>query len=157
MSNAIRPITWEEAIYVCINMKEADRHEVMATRFDDDDIAFAADCMRTTGKKMVGIADGKPVAIGGLAVWQPGVGQAWLVGTPDIGKIGKQIAKYCKQEIKRLFESGCIHRIQAFSEANHTQAHQWLNSIGLKQEALMPKYGKNGEDFILFSIVKEDK
>lgn len=155
MNDVIRDVTWKEAIYVCTHMRADDFDEVMATRWDNDAHSFAAECMRLPGYKKVAVVDGVPVAIGGLAVWQPGVGQAWLVGTPNIGKAGRQIAKHCKAEIARMFESGCIHRIQAFSSATHTQAHLWLNSIGLKQEALMPKYGKNGEDFIIFSIVKE--
>jgi len=151
----ITQATWPDAIYVARNMREDDRAEVMATRWSDDPYDFAADCMRLPGVRLVARSgDGVPVAIGGVANWQPGVGQAWLVGTADVGLIGSEIAKSCRKSIEALFDTGTIHRIQAFSAATHTRAHRWLKAIGLHEESRLPMYGKNGEEFIIFAVTK---
>lgn len=153
----ITQATWPDVIYVANRMRAEDFDEVMATRWDEDPYSFAAECMKAPGIRLVArTADGVPVAIGGVAQWQPGVGQAWLVGTADVGLLGAEIAKSCRKSIAALFESGTIHRIQAFSSATHLQAHRWLKAIGLREESRLPLYGKNGEEFIIFAVTKGD-
>ena len=148
-------LTWEYAMHVSRNMREVDFREVMANRRDDDRLAFAAECMRLPGPRLACLADdGEPVAIGGIAMHLPGVGQAWLIGTPRIGKQGVEMAHTCKGLIQRLFDDGVVHRVQAFSAGFHAQAHQWLKAIGFKEESRMPGYGKSREEFLTFSVVK---
>ena len=151
----IAQATWPDVLEVSLKMRADDYAEVMATRWDDDPYSFAADCMRAPGVKLVARDDaGVPVAIGGVANWQPGVGQAWMVGAESIGKVGIEIAHACRTSIQALFDSGSIHRIQAFSAASHTRAHRWLRAIGLAEESRMPGYGKNGEEFIIFAVTR---
>lgn len=153
----IKQATWPDVLEVALRMRADDRAEIMATRWDDDLYSFASDCMRLPGVKLAALDDsGVPVAIGGVASWQPGVGQAWMFGTEGIGRVGIEIANACRKSIKTLFQSGSIHRIQAFSAADHKRAHRWLNAIGLKEESRMPQYGKNGEEFITFAVTKGD-
>lgn len=150
-------LDWQHAIHVSCNMRTSDFNEVMANRWNNNPHDFAAECMRLQGLKLACVGgDGIPVAIGGVTSHVPGVGQAWLVGTRDIGKYGLEIAHVCKEWTKRLFDDGTVHRIQAFSAATHTKAHQWLIGVGLKQEGTLKYYGKNKEDFLIFSIVKEN-
>lgn len=146
--------TWPDVLAVSLAMREDDRREVMATRWGDDPHDFAADCMRTPGPKLAALVDGIPVAIGGVATHHPGVGQAWMVGTSDIGRAGIEIAHACRKSIAALFAEGGLHRIQAHSAAFHTRAHRWLKSIGLREESRLPGYGKGGEEFIVFSVLR---
>lgn len=151
----ITQATWNDALHVALNMRADDLAEVMATRWSDDPFEFAADCMRLPGSRLVVRDDaGIPVCLGGAATWLPGVAQMWLVGTDDIGKQGVEVAHACQKVIEALFESGTVHRVQAFSAATHTRAHRWMESIGMHEESRMPKYGKNGEEFIIFAVTK---
>ena len=153
----IASLNWTDAIYIVENMRRDDLEEVIATRWNDDAYGFAAECMNLPGVRLVAkTPDNIPVAMGGVATWNPGVGQAWMVGTESIGLIGTEIAHACRKSIKALFETGTIHRIQAFSAATHTQEHRWLKAIGLHEESRMAKYGKNGEEFIVFAVTKGD-
>lgn len=147
--------SWEDVLAVALNMREDDRAEVMTTRWSDSPFDFAADCMRLPGTRLAAIAeDGRAVAVGGVALHQPGVGQAWLVGTPAVGSLGVEIAHACRLAITTLFAEGSLHRIQAYSSATHRRAHRWLRAIGLREESRLPMFGKRGEEFIVFSIVK---
>ena len=151
----ITQATWPDVLHVATHMRADDLAEVMATRWSDDPHDFAADCMRLPGVRLVARTDdGEPVAVGGVANWIPGVGQAWLVGTEGVGLAGVEIAHACRKSIETLFETGTIHRIQAFSAATHKRAHRWLRFIGLREESRLPMYGKNGEEFIIFAVTK---
>ncbi len=147
--------TWQDILHVSMNMREDDRAEVMATSWTDDIFDFAVECVRSPGVKLV-VKDhsGVPVCVGGVANHQPGVGQAWLVGTPDIGKMGLQVMTAAKGIFDAAMNAGGVHRIQAFSVATHTRAHRWLELMGFQEESRMQKFGKAGEEFIVFSIVK---
>lgn len=148
--------TWNDALHVALNMREEDRAEVMATSWTDCPFEFAVECMRTPGQTLaVRDENGVAVCIGGVALNQPGVGQAWLVGTPDIGRLGVEVAHLTKLVFATLMKDGIVHRIQAHSAATHVWAHRWLQLVGLKEESRLPKYGKGGEEFILFSMIKE--
>ncbi len=149
-------LSWERAIYVSTRMREDDLREVMASRWNNNPYDFAAECMRLPGVKMACIdSHGIPVAIGGIAVHLPKIGQAWLIGTDAIGQHGIEIAHTCKNLIRRLLSNGDLHRVQAFSASFHTQAHQWMKAIGLSEESRMPCYGKSKEEFVTFSIIRE--
>lgn len=147
--------TWQDILSVAMNMREDDRAEVMATSWTDDLFDFAIECVRSPGVKLVVRNDaGVPVCVGGVANHQPGVGQAWLVGTPDIGKMGLQVVTAAKGLFAAVMDNGGVHRLQAFSAATHTRAHRWLELMGFNEESRMPKFGKAGEEFIVFSMVK---
>ena len=152
----ITDVTWDGMLYVAEHLRADDLAEVMATRFDDIPRCFAADHALIPGPKYLALAkDGTPVALGGIAMHQPGVGQAWLVGTPRINECALEIARAGKAGIARFMDTPGCHRLQAFSVATHTVAHRWLASLGMRPESTLPKFGKRGEDFILFSILRE--
>lgn len=152
----ITQATWPDVLHVALNMRDDDHAEVMATRWNDDPYDFAAECMRLPGAKVV-VKDefGIPVCIGGSANWIPGVAQMWLVGTDDISRHGIEVAHAARNIIQTLFDTGTIHRVQAFSSATHKRAHRWMTAIGMREESRLSRYGKNGEDFIIFSALKE--
>lgn len=153
----IVPANWEAVVYVSTHMREDDFNEVMALRWDDSPYSFAAEHMRLPGPKYAALADdGTPVAIGGIASHQPGIGQAWLVCTDRVDECSVEIALADKEGIELFMATPGCHRIHAYSLATHTRAHRWMEMLGMHEEARLAKYGKRGEDFILFSILRED-
>lgn len=156
MTVEIVQLTHEDALYVVKNMREDDRREVFATRWNDCDYDLAHSCANQPGVKWVALLDGEPVAIGGVSIHQPGIGQAWLMGTDKLPQAGLTLTRYCKDVVDKLMndESG-LHRVQAHSAAFHTLAHDWLMAVGLDQRVELPRYGKAGEDFILFYAVRK--
>lgn len=144
----IRKMTLDDALYVGRNMRESDFKEVMATRWNDDPDSFALECYRHEG--WTALADGVPVAIAGIAIHQPMVGQAWMVGTKDIKKSGLTITRAIRTALNELTKES-LNRIQAFSSESHTDAHEWLELIGMTLERDLPMYGKHGETFLLYS------
>lgn len=144
---------WPDILEVCLNLRADDLAEVMATRWNNCPYELASDFAHYPGGKFAVIHDDKPVCLFGVAPRSPGVGQGWLVGTDDIGRAGVEVAHACKKVIATLFDTD-VHRIQAYSAAFHTQAHEWLGMIGFERESTMKHYGKGGEDFYCYAICK---
>jgi len=152
----IEPATLNDIIHVSVHMRADDLAEVMATRWDTSPFSFAVDHARLNGSRFVARAkDGEPAAVGGVAIHRPGVGQAWLIGTPRIGECRREIARWVPGFFRSVMGGDQpLHRLQAFSSETHAMAHRWLKSMGFNEESRMPKYGKNGETFVTFSIVE---
>lgn len=143
------------ALYVAAHMREVDWREVSATRWDDDREAFAMECYRLPGTHFTALNNqGEPVAMGGVALHTPKVGQAWLVGTDQFASMAIEITRFCRDSTNRLLETE-LNRINAYSAAFHVESHKWLEAAGLqKRETPLRQWGRNGEDFYLFEAIK---
>ena len=146
----IVPLTWDDANLLAFTMRDDDVREIMALRRAEYRHEFAGECAALGGwccKDERGV----PVAMGGVAEHWPGVGNAWMVATDDIGRHGVEISKAAKAVLE---QHSHLHRIQAYSADFHAVSHRWLEAIGFRRGAVVPKLGKNGEDFIIFEIVR---
>ena len=144
------PLTLADANILAFTMREVDVREIMAMRRDEYRHEFAEDCMLYGGwccKDKHGV----PVAMGGIAEHWPGVGTAWMVATDAVAQHGVEITRAAKQ---MLASHTHLHRVQAYSADFHTVGHAWLERLGFKRGAVQHKLGKNGEDFIVFEIVR---
>ncbi len=58
---------------------------------------------------------------------------------------------------KRHFFAGLrklgAHRVEAHSIEGHTKSHRWIEAIGAKLEAEVPRFGMNGENFLRFAYL----
>lgn len=146
----IVPLTSELANVLAFTMREEDVREIMAMRHDEYRHEFAEECAHCGGWCCLN-KDGVPVAMGGVYECWPGVGNAWMVGTDDFARHGIEITRKSKKVLENLPH---LHRIQAYSAAFHTVSHAWLERLGFRRGAVLPKLGKGGEDFIVFEIVR---
>lgn len=146
----IVPLTEEYSDYIAFKMRADDAREVLATQFSDYRSEFSDACLSYGGWCALD-SDGLPYAMFGVAECWPGVGNAWCVATPDISKHGIETIKLGKWLIEKY---GHLHRIQAFSADFHKVSHRWLERLGFERGPVLRKFGKNGEDFIVFEIVR---
>ena len=149
----IVPATPEHILEVCLSLRDDDHKEVMLTRWTESVYDLAKDLSNARGGKFAAVYEGRAVAVFGVVPVTPGMGQAWLVGTDEIGKCGVRIAHASKMIIRTLFDTG-VHRIQAHSASFHTQAHKWLESIGCVRESTAKSMGKDGTDFYCYVVTK---
>ena len=144
-------LTLEDANVLAFFMREIDAKEIMATNKSEYRHEFAQICFSYGGGWCCKDSKGMPYAMGGIVEHWPGVGTAWMVAMPDIEKHGIEVTKAAKA---MLVTHKKLHRIQAYSAAFHTISHEWLKRLGFAQAHTLRKYGKNGEDFYLFEIVR---
>ena len=143
-------LTLETALYVCQHMRYIDAEEVLATMDHDSHEEFAQMCA-FIGGVCYRDAAGVPVAIGGVREAWPGVGIAWMVGTDAVPKNKMGLTKLGRE---LMVTHAHLHRIQALSASFHTVSHEWLELVGFERSHTLRKYGKNGQDFIMFEIVR---
>jgi hypothetical protein len=133
------------------NLRASDRQEAFADRWDDDPDSLAVEIARGWGKLgWVAMHEGRPVAVFGATEKWPGVWSCWLLATDEWPKVALGVTKFVKRRIMPyLVETGAI-RCEARSIDGHTKSHRWLAAIGCVQEARLRRYGRNGEDFLVF-------
>ena len=142
--------TPEQILFVAENMREDDWREVVADSRLATAQEIAAACKALPCVVYAALADGVPVAVGGVARNEPGVAQAWLFGTRQIGRCKIEIAHLVRRLTRHAWQDGL--EVQARSAAFHTRAHRWLNSMGFRKASVLGGYGLGGEDFVVFSM-----
>jgi hypothetical protein len=153
MKRAITGPTWDGILHVALNMREKDRAEIFACRWQDSALGVAEDTIAAKDKGVVyiGWLDANPVVVYGAQPLRPGVWSAFAYATDDFADIGAYVTRH----IRRAMMPGLVlmgaHRAQCYSLATHTVAHRWLEALGAHREAEVSAFGKNGEDFVLFS------
>lgn len=142
---------------VARNMREWDHREICATRPDGNEITSLIDDVFKCGPvSWVAYNDLCPVAVFGCAPAWRGVWSMWFFATNDFHKIGLGVTKLVIQHIVPMLWEGGAHRLQCYSMEGHVDAHRWLNVIGAKRDGTLPGYGRDGENFHVYSWEKPD-
>ena len=146
----IQPVTLANALHVALNMRAADREEIYATRWTDNPLDLARDCVRLAAFSWCFCLDGAPVAILGAGPMHPGVWSAYMFATDWFRKIRFSMTRHVRRVmLPALVDAGC-HRVQCHSMEGHAEAHAWLESFGSRREGRLVGYGRNGEDFLTY-------
>jgi hypothetical protein len=151
---SIEPLTdTQDFRYVCALMRDADREEIFATRADDDDQAYADDCLKTMGRFsfIAFAADREPIAsLGALSPW-PGFAFCWAFGTDRWPEAILAMTKSVKRTMLPALVGQGIHRIEARALAWREDTARWMTAFGARREAILPGYGRHGEAFALYA------
>lgn len=142
---------------VALAMRATDFSEFRATSYTEDRQYLAHDLSLKYGGRddvLVGMADDQPVCIGGTIEAWPGVLSLLFFATDDFPLIGRGITRWIRRELFPRYLASGVHRIQAVSHGEHTDAHAWLRSLGLRQEAVFRGFGRERQDFIQFAKVQ---
>jgi hypothetical protein len=146
--NLISQPDLRDILYIAHNMREWDRREIFATRWDDDPNILAMDTMRWGSLTHVAWNDRRPVAvIGAIEAW-PTVWSVWMYGTDEFPSVGLGMTRFVRDRlIPEIIRRGA-RRGECKSIDGHDQAHRWLESLGAKREGEpLLNYGKRGETF----------
>jgi len=142
-------------LQVCDGMPADEREQYEAfcgVKYDVQEAALTF--ANRTGPNWVLCADEKPLCIAGFDYLRPGVWQDWMITTPDCwDKYWRSVTKHTKRVMDAMLETEA-HRLQCVSLRSRIQAHKWYRVLGLKQDGILPGYGVDGQDAILFSRCK---
>lgn len=103
---------------------------------------------------LCGFCEGVPTTIGAAVEVWPGVISVLFFATDDFPRISIGLTCFLKRELVPSFLEAGVRRIQAISIEGHEDAHRWLQVLGLEKEAVFPCFGKGGETFIQFALVR---
>jgi RimJ/RimL family protein N-acetyltransferase len=100
-----------------------------------------------------GFVDGGFVACGGLVNIWPGLAEAWIAVTPQAHQHTAFILRTAKLYLDDRITRYGLRRIEAHIRADFHIAERFCYWLGFKFDAFLPKYGPNGEPFLLMSRV----
>lgn len=147
----IERLTIEAAIAVAKNMRPRDRHEICAIANTDDPAQVVSMLQHI---RHIGVVAGKdePIAATGVMEMHPGVVSAFLFATPRWREVATSTAKWWKRRLLPHLAASGVHRVQAYSLAGYKEAHDWMSYFGARCEAKLAGYGKDGEDYELWTM-----
>lgn len=98
----------------------------------------------------------EPVAIGAMVEHRPNVVTLCFFATDAFKRIAFDVAKFARQRLFPGYKARGVHRIECVSIAGYADAHRWIEMLGLRQEAVMPRYGRGGETYHQFAWVADE-
>jgi hypothetical protein len=110
--------------------------------------------LRMIGPGLCLLADGEPVAAGGIMRLWDDVGKAWSVHTQravDSPFLMRQIHKHAKTQVPLLRQGMRLVRLEAETPAEPKYC-SWLSALGFIFEGRMAKY-RAGRDFVRFAWI----
>jgi hypothetical protein len=144
--------TFDDVLHICRNLRERDREEIFAMRFTDDPDQLAADVSTSYGRMVwCAYADGVPVAmVGAMPPW-PGTWSAFAFGTDDWPRVVMSLTRLARTFLMPAIYNSGARRAICYALDTHTDARAWLSLLGMEPEQVLPRWGKNGETFVLYS------
>lgn len=139
--------------YICLNMRERDRIEIMGLRPHDSAIRLAWEAYHhiiNSGRGKVAWANGKPAAMAAFVESHPGVWDVWMCGTTDFKAAAVPLLKWFRTEANEILTVCKGHRLQCDSRADYDEAHKMIKAFGGVAESTLRRYGKDGSDYIRF-------
>jgi hypothetical protein len=149
----LRPLAYEDVLYVAQNMRQADKDEIYATRWNDSAEQLAADAMLVPQMCWTACKDGRPVAAFGAIPIHPGVWTVWMFATDEWPSVALLVTRHIIKKMMPSIKTGSktFKRGECKSHSLHHVAHRWLEYLGASKESIAYKYGKNGENFFVFA------
>lgn len=144
-------LNYGNLLYIAQRMRQLDREEIYATRWEDDPKKLASDAMLIPQMSWIAASHGEPVAAGGAIPVHPCVWSVWMFATDKWPSVALGSTKKALSLISHLQGPVGATRIECKSHHLHVVAHKWLEFLGARCESRIHKYGKNGEDFFVFA------
>ena len=137
--------------YIATFLRERDREEVFALRYEEDPARLAMDTFALGEFQWIAYADQTPAAsIGAFPVW-PGVWQCWAYGTDRWPEVVRTLTKHVRRFMRPALLNSDARRLQCWAMESHDDARKWLKFLGAQEEARLDNYGKNGQTFVCYS------
>lgn len=152
-----KPVTIDAASYIVEHLRERDRVEIFAQRWDDDEKALVASIMSWAGAMTwAWWRDGRPVSLQGAWPIRPGVWSCWAFGTDEWPRVVLSMTRHSRRFIIPALLRAQFHRAEALALASHTDSRRWIEALGARQESILKAYGRNGEDFVMYRWMPDD-
>lgn len=148
----------DEVLAVAGAMRDWDRCEIFACRWDDDAAEFGRGVFELCAAQGACWAAGRrdmPAAIVGAVEQWPGCWSALAFATDEFEEIALGLTRKVRAEIVPWMVRAGARRVECRSHAGHVQAHRWLRMLGARCEGRHAGAGRDGADFLTFAWRRE--
>ncbi|MDD5348430.1 MAG: hypothetical protein PHT59_07445 [Candidatus Omnitrophica bacterium] len=130
-----------------IEKKDADSHVMMML----GDLDQRAEEYAKLGPAVTLIEDGRILAVWGVAALWKGVGEFWMLISPEGRGKWKALYEHSNGFLVTCKEKYGFHRIQAAVLQGNNRAHRCAIRFGFIPEGMMINYGPNKEHFVRYA------
>ncbi len=148
MKREIRPFRAEDMLEII----SGETKEFGLDMYSNEEIAKQTE---KDGMSMTGIVDGAIVGCGGIRKLWDGVGECWLILSPDVDKYAVSAYVCIRDGFKELMKEHNFRRLQAYGRMDFPKAHALFKHLNFKVEGRARKYTPDGCDCILYARIKD--
>ena len=151
----IKLATLADVTYVAARMRAHDRAERVALSHGDDPVLAAVQFLHHP-HLAVTVWKGTPIAVIGVVFPHPGVASTIFFATDQFRHVALATTRFIRRTLFPILLNTGIHRLQVCSmdDLADAKSHDWIKRFGARQEAFLSEFGKNGEDFRLYTLSK---
>ena len=106
------------------------------------------------GLSMTGIVNDVIVACGGIRKLWDGVGEVWLMLSPEVNKYPTKTYECIKEGFEKLIIENDFVRLQGWCRMGFAKAHTLFRHLGFVPEGIAKKYTPDGVDCILYARIE---
>ena len=114
------------------------------------DIDSRAVAYANSGPAITMLKKNTVLALGGIVQFWPGVGEAWMMVSPEGRKRGLALYRVMERFLNMGFDQYGFHRIQASVVNGYMEAHKVVLRLGFIPEGMMVQYGPNKENYVRY-------
>ncbi len=155
-SMQVVPVDRAPLLWIVHGLRERDRREVFACRFDDDAMQLAEDILaaqaRAVLSAIVEAPDGEPVAYFGAYLRTPSCVECAAIATDRWPDIVLLLTKWIHRTGLPVLAGAGVRRAEARALIDHVDAQAWMLSLGARIECRIPGFGRNGEEFVQLAL-----
>jgi RimJ/RimL family protein N-acetyltransferase len=107
------------------------------------------------GFSKTAFVDGEPIAIGGLVIYWPGVGESWLILSKKANDHKTEITRCIRRIVKQFVTENKLHRLQVNVRTDFPQARKLVEHLGFVYEGTLKRYTPNGVDCWMFAKTRK--
>jgi hypothetical protein len=145
--------------FIVARLREADAEEIFACRWDKDREAFADELLSFGPQAMHFLAygaEGEPIAsFGAVLLWE-GVATVWAFGTHRFLEVAPTVTRFIRRAMIPALITQGVHRAECRALASRTATARWLRFLGARCEAVIPGFGNQKQDFVLYAWTRLD-
>ncbi len=139
---------------------EADLRELKVRAFDLAKLADRGDVLAVWGEDRPGPDDAERrrlIAIGGPVLIGERVAELWGVVADDLTRLeALSLARVVARWARLYLRTSGVRRVQASARTTDRRALKWLETIGMRFEGYMRRYGLAGETHARYAMTDED-
>ncbi len=145
-----RPFRAEDMMYII----EAGTKEECIKYYGAGTLEELAQETETDGLSITAIINDEIVGCGGIRKLWDGVGEIWLMLSPQTAKYPIRTYECIKEGFEKLIEDNDFVRLQGWCRKGFAKAHTLFRHLGFKPEGIARKYTPDQCDCILYSNVR---
>jgi hypothetical protein len=148
----IKIATPEDVGYIAERMRPHDRAERLALSHGDDAVQAALQFLNHP-HLAVTVWKGTPIAVIGVVFPHPGVASTIFFATDQFAHVALATTRFIRRKLFPILLNTGIHRLQVCTMTTpDSPPATWIRSFGAHQEAFLYKYGRNQENFSLYTL-----